>query len=78
MPQYKKDIKLLAGMQRRAKKMVNSLEGKMCKEQLMSLELFRPDKRRLRGDLVVAYSFFTRGSGGADAGLVCLVTSDMT
>lgn len=78
MPQYKKDIKLLAGVQQRAMKMVNSLEGKMCKEQLRSLELFRPEKRRLKGDVVVAYSFLMRESRGAGAGLVCLVTSDMT
>ena len=34
--------------------------------------------RRLRGDLIVACSFPTRGGGGAGADLFSLVTNDMT
>ena len=72
-PQYKKDVKLLESVQRRATKMVKGLEGKTYEEWLRSLE-----KRRLRGDLIAAYSFLTRGSGGAGADLFSLVTSGRT
>lgn len=38
--------------------MVEDLEGKMCEGWLMSLSLFSPEKRRLRGGLMEAYSHF--------------------
>ena len=37
--------------------MVQGPEGKMYEQQLKSLGLFSPEKRRLRGGLMVAYSF---------------------
>lgn len=43
--------------------MVESLEGKTREELLKLLVLFSLEQKRLRGDLVVAYSFPMRGSG---------------
>ena len=39
VPQYKKDIKLLESVQRRAAKMLKGLEGKLNEQQLRSLGL---------------------------------------
>ena len=62
--QYKKDMKLLASVQRRDVKMVKSLEGKLYEEQLRCLGSFSPEQSRLRGGLMAACSSLTRGAGG--------------
>lgn len=54
--------------------MVKGLEGKTCEEELKSLGLFSLEKRRLRGDLIVAYGFLVRRGRGASADLLSLVT----
>ena len=40
--------------------------------------MFILEKRRLRGDLIVVYSFLTRVEGGAGSDLFSLVTNDRT
>ncbi|GAB0192640.1 hypothetical protein GRJ2_001729300 [Grus japonensis] len=58
--------------------MVKTLKGKTCKERLRSFDLFSLEKRRLRGDLIIAYNFLRRGQQGGGADLLSLVTSDRT
>ncbi|KAK4823568.1 hypothetical protein QYF61_003572 [Mycteria americana] len=62
-PQFKKDVKVLECVQRRATKLAKGLEGML-------------EKRRLRGDLMALYSFLRRGSGEGGADLFSLVSSD--
>jgi len=45
VPQYRRDMKLLECVQRRAMKVVKSLEGKVCEEQLLCLGLISPEQR---------------------------------
>jgi len=44
--------------------MVKGLKGKTWEEQLGSPNLFSVEKRRLRGDLMAAYSVLGRGRAG--------------
>ena len=46
--------------------MGKGLEEKMCQEQLRSLGLFSPKKRRQRKGLITAYSFLRRGVDGQE------------
>jgi len=56
-PQNRKDMDLLERVQRRATKMIRGLEYFSYEDRLRDLGLFSLWKRRLWGDLIVAFQF---------------------
>lgn len=71
---YKKDIKILKSIQRRASKLVKGLQDISYEERLRTFKSFRLEKRRLRGDLTALYNFLRRGSREQDSDLLSVVT----
>ncbi|PKU48616.1 hypothetical protein llap_1068 [Limosa lapponica baueri] len=56
-PQHKKEMDLLEWIQRRAMKMIRDLEHISYKDRLRQLRFFSLEKRRLQGDLIVAFQY---------------------
>ena len=58
MPNCRKDIDLLEGMQRRATKLISSLKDKTYEDRVSYLKLTTLETRRREGDLIEVFKIF--------------------
>ncbi|GAB0195054.1 hypothetical protein GRJ2_001970700 [Grus japonensis] len=77
-PQYRRDMELLERVQRRAMKLIRGLEHLSCEDRLRELGLFSLEKRRLRGDLIVAFQYLKGAYRKDGEGLFIRECSDRT
>ncbi|GAB0188595.1 mitochondrial enolase superfamily member 1 [Grus japonensis] len=77
-PQYRRDMELLERVQRRATKLIGGLEHLSYEDRLRQLGLFSLEKRRLRGDLIVAYQSLKGAYRKDGEGLFIRECSDRT
>ncbi|KFV62123.1 hypothetical protein N307_09769, partial [Dryobates pubescens] len=75
-PYYKRDMDVLACVQRRAMRMIRGLEHLSYEDRLKELGLFSLEKRRLRGDLIVAFQYLKGAYKKAGEGLLRISRSD--
>ncbi|GAB0177009.1 mitochondrial enolase superfamily member 1 [Grus japonensis] len=77
-PQYRRDMELLERVQRRATKFIRGLEHLSYEDRLRELGLFSLEKRRLRGDLIVAFQYLKGAYRKDGEGLFIRDCSDRT
>ncbi|GAB0185912.1 hypothetical protein GRJ2_001056500 [Grus japonensis] len=77
-PQYRRDMELLERVQRRATKLIRGLEHLSYEDRLRELGLFSLEKRRLQGDLIVAFQYLKGAYKKAGEGLFTRAWSDKT
>ncbi|KFV63585.1 hypothetical protein N307_10790, partial [Dryobates pubescens] len=77
-PYYKRDLDVLERVQRRAMRMIRGLERLSYEDRVKELGLFSLEKRRLRGDLIVAFQYLKGAYKKAGEELLRISGSDRT